>query len=59
MEKRESQELAVIDRLKKKYGVTRHYVVMSIEGSRTGDIPQTIKKEYDVMIKKVAEALNG
>lgn len=57
MEIRESKELAVIDRLKEKYGVTRHYVVMSIKGARTGDVPLLIKNDYDVLIKKVEEAL--
>lgn len=57
MEKRESQELAVIDRLKKKYGVTRHYVVMSINGTRVGDVPTTIKKDFEVLVKKVENAL--
>ncbi|WP_443937059.1 hypothetical protein [Pedobacter sp. MW01-1-1] len=59
MEKRESKELAVIERLRIKYGVTRHYVVLSLNGKRTGDVPVTIKKEYEELLKKVDEALNG
>ena len=50
--KRETYNEDVLIALKKKYGFTRNYIVMSIRGDRTGTLPLQIAEEY----KKAAGA---
>lgn len=58
MKKYSNQELAVIDKLQLKYGVTRHYVVKCIKGENASETGETIAKEYKTLTKKVANVLS-
>lgn len=43
---RQSYNDLVVDELKKKYDVTRNYILMSIRGERTGTFSIRIQEEY-------------
>lgn len=43
----------VVTRIMKKYGLSRSYVTGSLSDVYTGDIPDTLKKEYKTILKEV------
>lgn len=43
----------VVDRLIEKYGVSRRYITMSINGDRTSETSTTIKRDYNKMLREV------
>lgn len=59
MKKKNSYNALVVDRLKIKYGVSRRYVTMSLNGERVSEVSETIKKEYKTLTEKVERALKG
>lgn len=52
-----SLNLAVIERLRVKYGVSKRYITMSIAGERKSETSEAIKKDYHQLVKKVTETL--
>ncbi|MDN3673112.1 hypothetical protein QWY99_08635 [Flavobacterium branchiarum] len=48
----------IIDRLIKKFGVSKRYVQMSLSGDRESETSETIKKTYDMMRKEVIKFLD-
>lgn len=47
----------VLDRLQAKYGVTKHYIRMSLNGDRTSETSDKIKADYKLMEAELAKAL--
>lgn len=58
MKKYSNEELAIIDKLKRKYGVSKRFITMSINGDRTSETSDAILKDYKSLKKKVANALS-
>jgi len=48
----------VINRLQKKWGVTKHYIRMALRGDRTSETCEEIVKDYKRLVKEVENALN-
>lgn len=47
----------VIDRLVEKYGLSKRFIKMSIDGDRKSETSTTIKKDYHSLVKKFADAV--
>ena len=56
--KRPTYDSSVLEILIERYGLTRRYIRMSIDGTRTGIIPLKVAEEYKKIVseKKIAEA---
>lgn len=48
---------AVVDRLAAKYGLTKDFIRKSLSGARTSETSDTIKKDYNDLVKKMNDAL--
>ncbi len=58
-QKRNNYNTSVIDKLEKTYGYSKTYIRWCIDGTRTGIMPDVIKKEYKSLCAKVEAALNN
>lgn len=58
-QKRNNYNTPVLERLAKKYGYSLTYVRWCIDGTRKGEMPDVIKKEYKSLCQKVNEVLNN
>lgn len=47
----------IINVLIERYGFKKNYIEKSIRGDRTGEIPEQIKKEYQVLLNEVKKAI--
>lgn len=52
MEKKAYFNREVIQRLKEKYGVSQRFITMSLNGDRTSETSESIKKDYRVMVRE-------
>ncbi len=59
MEKKGSYNSQVVDRLIKKYGVSRRFVTMSLKGDRVSETSESIKKDYKSLEESIDKLLNG
>lgn len=59
MQKKESYNSLIVDRLKKKYGVSRRYITMSLSGDRVSETSESIKKDYKRLSERINQALNS
>ena len=57
--KRNSYNIAVVQQLSERYGVTKHYVRMCLNGTRKCITADTLIKEYGRLTKEVEKALNS
>ncbi len=57
-EKRQSYNKVVVNKLSEKYGFTKHYIRQCLRGDRNSLTSDTIRKEYNGLVKKVEKALN-
>lgn len=57
MKKRTNYNAEIIERLQKKYGVSKRYIQMSLSEDRKSETSETIKKDYAKMKKAVKELL--
>lgn len=55
--KRNRYNTDVVNRLREKYGLSKTYVTGSLSGIFKGDVPDTLKKEYPIMLKQLQEAI--
>ncbi len=49
----------VIERLKDKYGVSQRFITMSLNGDRTSETSESIKKDYRVMVREQKRLLKA
>ncbi len=47
----------IINVLIERYGFKKNYIEKSIRGDRTGEIPEQMKKEYEVLLNEVKKAI--
>jgi hypothetical protein len=47
----------VIDKLHEKYGVTKHFIRMSLNGDRQSQTSDRIKADYKIFCNQIAEVL--
>ncbi len=59
MQKKGSYNSLIVDRLKKKYGVSRRYITMSLSGDRVSETSDSIKKDYRRLSERIDQALNS
>ena len=57
LENRKRYNQVVVQRLIKKYGVSMRFVHMALNNDRRGELAETIKKEYPILVAKVEAAL--
>lgn len=55
--KRNRYNSDVINRLREKYGLSKTYITGSLSGIFKGDVPDTLKKEYPIMLKQLEQAI--
>jgi len=56
--KRNNYNIQVVERLSKKYDVTKRFVTMALRGDRNSETAGHIKKDYKRLVKRVESALN-
>jgi hypothetical protein len=57
MKKKNNYNVEILIRLTEKYGVSKRFVTMSLNGDRTSETSDTIKKDYKVMSSAIASTL--
>jgi hypothetical protein len=55
--KKNNYNAEILIRLTEKYGVSKRFVTMSLNGDRTSETSETIKKDYKVMSSAIASTL--
>lgn len=56
---RKKYNIVVIKRLMEKYGLTMRYIHQSLNGDRTSETSELIKKDYKHLCEEVDKALNN
>ena len=57
MEKTKRYNTEILNRLKKKYGVSKRFITMSLNGDRKSETSISIVSDYGQLEKKVEDAL--
>jgi acetate kinase len=55
--KKNNYNAEILIRLIEKYGVSKRFITMSLNGDRNSETSDTIKSDYKEMVKQVAETL--
>ncbi|MBW4362692.1 hypothetical protein [Flavobacterium taihuense] len=55
--KKNNYNAEILIRLTEKYGVSKRFITMSLNGDRTSETSETIISDYKEMVKQVAETL--
>lgn len=57
--KKNNYNAEILNRLTEKYGVSKRFVTMSLNGDRTSETSDTIKSDYKLMETEVSKTLKN
>ncbi|GLB51744.1 hypothetical protein NBRC110019_07830 [Neptunitalea chrysea] len=59
MNKSKTYNAEILNRLIEKYGVSKRFITMSLNGSRESETSEKIKSDYKIMEDEVTNLLNN